>query len=78
MRDIRKEVIEVLAEHSGLSVDEIKDNSHITDDLGMDSLDNVEAVMALEERFDIEIPDEDAEKLFEVQDIVKYIEGRLK
>ncbi|MBN2324113.1 MAG: acyl carrier protein [Spirochaetes bacterium] len=60
-----------------LSVDEkdVKENSSFIDDLGADSLDTVELVMALEEEFGLEIPDEEAEKIVSVGDAVKYIES---
>jgi acyl carrier protein len=63
----------IIAEQLGLEVDEITMESSFVDDLGADSLDIVELVMALEEEFNIEIPDEDAEKVKIVGDIVEYI-----
>ncbi len=63
----------VIAEQLGLDVEEIKMESSFVDDLGADSLDIVELIMALEEEFDMEIPDEDAEKIAAVGDIVDYI-----
>ena len=63
----------IIAEQLGLEADEIKMESSFVDDLGADSLDIVELIMALEEEFDIEIPDEDAEKISIVGDIVEYI-----
>jgi len=68
------EVKEVVAEQLGVSKDEIKEDSKFVEDLGADSLDVVELVMALEEKFDIEIPDEAAESITTVADAVKYIE----
>ncbi|NPA28071.1 MAG: acyl carrier protein [Epsilonproteobacteria bacterium] len=68
------EVKEVVAEQLGVNIDEIKEESRFVDDLGADSLDVVELVMALEEKFDIEIPDEAAEKIATVADAVKFIE----
>ena len=68
------EVKEVVAEQLGVSKDEIKEDSKFVEDLGADSLDVVELVMALEEKFDIEIPDEAAESIATVADAVKYIE----
>lgn len=62
-----------IVEQLGNDADEIKMESSISDDLGADSLDIVELIMALEEEFDIEIPDEDAEKIATVSDIVEYI-----
>ena len=63
----------IIAEQLGLEVDEITMESSFVDDLGADSLDIVELIMALEEEFDMEIPDEDAEKISIVGDIVDYI-----
>ncbi len=69
------EVKEVVVEQLNVSPDEVKEDSKFADDLGADSLDVVELVMSLEEKFDIEIPDEEAEKIATVADAVKYIEN---
>ncbi len=71
---ILDEVKEVVAEQLGVNIDEIKEDSKFVEDLGADSLDVVELVMALEEKFDIEIPDESAEGIATVSDAVKFIE----
>ncbi|HGZ70253.1 MAG TPA: acyl carrier protein [Nitratifractor sp.] len=71
---ILDEVKEVVAEQLGANLDVIKEDSKFVDDLGADSLDVVELVMALEEKFDIEIPDESAEGIATVADAVKFIE----
>jgi len=71
---ILDDVKEVVAEQLGVNLDEIKEDSKFAEDLGADSLDVVELVMALEEKFDIEIPDEAAEKIATVADAVKFIE----
>ena len=68
------EVKEVVMEQLNKTADEVKEDSRFAEDLGADSLDVVELVMALEEKFDIEIPDEDAEKIATVADALKYIE----
>jgi len=68
-------VKEVVVEQLDVSVDEVKEDSKFVEDLGADSLDVVELVMALEEKFDIEIPDDEAEKIMTVGDAVKYIEA---
>ncbi len=68
------EVKEVVVEQLNVNPDEVKEDSKFVEDLGADSLDVVELVMALEEKFDIEIPDSDAEKITTVGDAVKYIE----
>ena len=71
-------VKKVLIEQLDISEDEVTLTASIQDDLGADSLDVVEIVMGLEEEFDIEIPDEDAEKLPSVQQIVQYIDDKTK
>ncbi|NLN41739.1 MAG: acyl carrier protein [Clostridiales bacterium] len=63
----------IIAEQLGIEVDEITMESSFIDDLGADSLDIVELIMALEEEFDMEIPDEDAEKISTVGDVIDYI-----
>jgi acyl carrier protein len=68
------EVKEVVVEQLSVNADEVKEESKFVEDLGADSLDVVELVMALEEKFDIEIPDEDAEKIATVNDAIKFIE----
>jgi len=68
----------VVSEQLGIKTEEIKEESSFKNDLGADSLDLVELVMTLEEKFSIEIPDEDAEKLQKISDVVKYIEKKLK
>jgi len=69
------EVKEVVVEQLNVSPDEVKEESKFVEDLGADSLDVVELVMALEEKFDIEIPDEDAENITTVADAIKFIEN---
>lgn len=64
----------IIVEQLGVEAEEVKSESSFVEDLGADSLDIVELVMALEEEFDMEIPDEDAEKIKTVGDAVKYIE----
>jgi len=72
---ILDDVKEVVVEQLNVSPDEVKEDSKFVEDLGADSLDVVELVMALEEKFDIEIPDEDAEKIATVADAIKFIEA---
>jgi len=67
---------DIIIEQLGLEEEEVKVEASFVDDLGADSLDIVELVMALEEEFDIEIPDEDAEKIRTVGEAVKYIQDR--
>ena len=69
------DVKEVVVEQLNVSPDEVNEDSKFVDDLGADSLDVVELVMALEERFDIEIPDEEAENLSTVGDAVRFVEN---
>ncbi len=70
------DIKEVVVEQLSVSADEVKEDAKFVDDLGADSLDVVELVMALEEKFDIEIPDDEAEKIQTVQDVVAYIESK--
>jgi len=72
------EVKEVVVEQLNVSPDEVTEDSKFVEDLGADSLDVVELVMALEEKFDIEIPDEDAEKITTVKDAIQFIENLQK
>ena len=66
----------IIAEQLGVKLEEVTDTASFVEDLGADSLDTVELVMALEEEFGIEIPDEDAEKMATVGDAIKYIEQK--
>lgn len=66
----------IIAEQLGVKPEEVTDQAKFIDDLGADSLDTVELVMALEEEFGIEIPDEDAEKMVSVGDAIKYIDAK--
>ncbi len=70
-------VSEIIVEQLGVSKDELVPEAHFIDDLGADSLDIVELVMAMEESFDIEIPDEDAERIQTISDAVAYLKERL-
>jgi len=70
-------VKQIIAEKLGVSEDKITPNASFVDDLGADSLDQVELIMAFEDAFDIEIPDEDAEKLKTVKDALNYLESKL-
>lgn len=77
MSAIETRVKQVVAEQLGLKEAEISSESHFSDDLGADSLDTVELVMALEEEFEVEVPDEDAQGLTTVKATVEYIEKQL-
>lgn len=72
------EVRDVVVEQLSVATDAVKMESKIIEDLGADSLDVVELVMALEEKFDVEIPDSEAEKLISIADVVNYVEGLKK
>ena len=76
MSDIPKKVKNIVAEHLGVESDKVVDNASFIDDLGADSLDTVELVMAFEEQFGSEISDSEAEKILTVGDAVKFIEGK--
>lgn len=76
MADERAKIINIIANQLGVDKEMVTANANIVDDLGADSLDVVELVMALEEAFDTEIPDEDAEKIRTVQDIFDYMEKK--
>jgi len=73
MASISERVKQIVAEQLGVDEDQVTNEASFMDDLGADSLDTVELVMALEEEFDIEISDEDAEKIQTVQDAIDYI-----
>jgi len=77
MSGIQEKIKSVIAEQLGVKAEEVTDQAKFVDDLGADSLDTVELVMALEEEYGIEIPDEDAEKLTTVGEAIKYIEEKL-
>ncbi|MEJ6952166.1 acyl carrier protein [Natronospora cellulosivora (SeqCode)] len=77
MEDVYQKVVDIIVEELAIDADEVTSEASFIDDLGADSLDVVELVMAFEEEFDIEIPDEDAEKIQTVQNAVDYIEENL-
>ena len=74
----QERVINVVVEQLGVKGEEAKPEARFIEDLGADSLDTVELIMSLEEEFGIEIPDEDAEKAKTINDVVKYIDTKLK
>ena len=74
--DINQKITKVIEEKLGVSEDQVKPEAAFIDDLGADSLDQVELVMALEDEFDIEIPDEEAEKLKKVSDVIAYVNSK--
>ena len=76
MASIDERVKQIIVEQLGVDEGEVTPSASFVDDLGADSLDIVELVMAFEEAFELEIPDEDAEKITTVKDAVEYIEGK--
>ena len=78
MENIEQRVKKIVAEQLGVNEADIKNESSFVDDLGADSLDTVELVMALEEDFECEIPDEDAEKITTVQQAIDYVNANVK
>ncbi len=77
MESVEQRVKRIVAEQLGVNEADIKIESTFVDDLGADSLDTVELVMALEEEFECEIPDEEAEKITSVQQAIDYVSGHL-
>jgi acyl carrier protein len=77
-KPIDQRVKDIIVEQLGVKPDQVTPEAKFIEDLGADSLDTVELIMALEEEFGIEVPDEQAEKLLNVGDVVKYIEEHQK
>lgn len=78
MENVEQRVKKIVAEQLGVNEADVKNESSFVNDLGADSLDTVELVMALEEEFECEIPDEDAEKITTVQQAVDYVKAHVK
>lgn len=76
-QDVLMRLKEVVAEHLNLPVEEVKDDSRFVEDLGADSLDTVELLMKLEQEFDLQIPDEDAESLRDISAVKEYIFSKI-
>jgi acyl carrier protein len=74
--EISERVKSIIVEQLGVSLEEVTPQASFIEDLGADSLDIVELIMALEEEYDLEIPDEDAEKIQTVDDVTKYIQAK--
>ena len=74
--DISNRVTKIIVNHLGIAGDKIQDNSKFIEDLGADSLDTVELVMAFEEKFGIEIPDDAAETIITVQNAIDFIDSK--
>lgn len=77
MSTVEDRVRKIVVEQLGIKEEELKNDASFVDDLGADSLDTVELVMALEEEFETEIPDEQAEKITTIQEAIDYIEANL-
>ena len=78
MASVEERVKQIIVEQLGVNDPEVTPKASFVDDLGADSLDTVELVMAFEEAFDVEIPDDEAEKIRTVQDAISYIEAHAK
>ena len=77
MSSVQERVKKIIVEQLGVSDDQVTSEASFVDDLGADSLDTVELVMALEEEFDVEIPDDDAEKITTVKEAVAFVEAHV-
>ena len=77
-KSIEQKVKDIIVEQLGVNADQVISEAKFIEDLGADSLDTVELIMALEEEFSIEVPDEEAEKLVSVGDVTRYIEENSK
>ena len=75
-KSIEERVKEIIVDQLGVSADQVTSEAKFVEDLGADSLDTVELVMALEEEFDVEVPDDEAEKLQAVKDVVTFITSK--
>ena len=76
MSDVAEKVTKIIVDQLGVSADEVKPEASFVEDLGADSLDLTELIMAMEEEFDIEIADDAAQKILKVQDAISYIENK--
>jgi acyl carrier protein len=76
--DIELKAREIIAKQLGVKMDVIKMDAYFTDDLGADSLDTVELIMAFEDTFGVEIPEDEAEKLAKVRDVIDYLKTKIK
>ena len=78
MSDIAERLKKIVVEHLGADPDKVTENASFIDDLGADSLDNVELVIAFEEEFGVEIPDDAAEKILTVKDAIEFVKANAK
>ncbi|XP_008487294.1 acyl carrier protein, mitochondrial, partial [Diaphorina citri] len=74
--EVTQRVLKVVKAYDKVTADKLTTESHFINDLGLDSLDHVEVIMAMEDEFGFEIPDRDAEKLLHVKDVIRYIADR--
>lgn len=77
MADLQAQVKDIIVDKLGVAAEKVKDDAHFIDDLGADSLDTVELVMAFEEEFGVEIPDEDAQEITTVKAAVDYLKEKV-
>ena len=78
MSDVLERVKKIVVEHLDVEAEKVTENASFIDDLGADSLDNVELVMAFEEEFGVEIPDDAAEKILTVKDAIEFVKANAK
>ena len=78
MSDIAERLKKIVVEHLGVEAEKVNENANFIDDLGADSLDTVELVMAFEEEFGVEIPDDAAEKILTVKDAIEFVKANAK
>jgi acyl carrier protein len=78
MASVEEKIKQIIVDQLGVDAEDVTENASFVDDLGADSLDRVELVMAFEEAFDVEIPDEDAEKISTVQNVIDYVQKHSK
>jgi acyl carrier protein len=78
MNNLEQKIRDIIVEQLGVAPEKVEADASFVDDLGADSLDQVELIMAIEEAFEIEIPDEDAEKMLRVSDAVNYLKTHLE
>ena len=78
MNNLEQKIRDIIVEQLGVAPEKVNPDASFVDDLGADSLDQVELIMAIEEAFEIEIPDEDAEKMEKVKDAINYLKTHLE
>jgi len=78
MPSVEEKIKQIIVDQLGVEPSDVTENASFVDDLGADSLDRVELIMAFEEAFDLEIPDEEAEKISTVEDVIEYVQKNAK